>query len=53
VDVVKSDNADGPERDDSRDEAPKLDPKTVSLLMFGGDETEHDLAEHPDAEEVL
>ena len=38
--------------DQDRDEALGLDPSTASLLMFGGDETEHDLAEHPDAEEL-
>ena len=53
MDVVKTDNADEPNRGNTKDEAPELDPSTASLLMFGGDETEHDLAEHPDAEELL
>jgi hypothetical protein len=48
VDVVKNDNTDEPQ---DRDEAPELDPSTSSLLMFGGDEAEHYLPEHPDAEE--
>jgi hypothetical protein len=35
-----------------KSEAIELDASNATLLMFGGDETEHELAEHLDAEEL-
>jgi hypothetical protein len=52
VDVVITDNTDGFGQDHPRNEVSGLDPSTAALLMFGGYEAEHDLAEHPDAEEL-